>query len=121
MCQAIFWEHCGEPAGGWPALDVGQYTAGQLTSKGFRINGVTSLTLNGAADCQVTLYDGDDFQGEQHTYHKRDFPDGECKGVWSDRADSIKVSRADAGCSPFSSLMTTWLIHLLLLLLRCIF
>jgi hypothetical protein len=91
-----------------------------LTSKGFRINGVSGLTLNGAADCQVTLYDGDDFQGEQHTYHKRDFPDGECKGVWSDRADSIRVSRADAGCSPFSSLMTTRLIHLLLLL-RCIF
>ena len=64
-----------------------------MQGKGFRINGVSSLTLNGAADCQVTLYDGDNFQGEQRAYYKRDFPDGECKDVWSDRADSIKVWR----------------------------
>ena len=104
MCQAIFWEHCGEPAGGWPALGVGSYTADQLTGKGIRINGVSGLTLNGAADCQVTLYDGDYFSGEQRTYHKRDFPDGECNAVWSDRANSIKVSRAGAGRSPLGML-----------------
>ena len=107
MCQAIFWEHCGEPAGGWPALGVGSYTAGQLTGKGIRINGVSGLTLSGAADCQVTLYDGDGFSGEQRTYHKRDFPDGECRSdgvVWPDRANSIEVSRAGAGRSPLGML-----------------
>jgi hypothetical protein len=100
QCQAIFWEHCGTPAGGWPALGVGNYTAGQLTDKGFRLNGVSGLTLIGAPDCQVTLYDYDGFQGEQRTYHKRDFPDGECKAVWSDRAESIKVSRAGTSGRP---------------------
>jgi len=71
-----------------------------LQGKGFRINGVSSLTLNGAADCWVTLYDADNFQGEQHTYYKRDFVVGECKYVWSDRTDSIKVSRGARGPLP---------------------
>ena len=82
-----------------------------MQGKGFRINGVSSLTLNGAADCQVTLYDADNFQGEQRTYYKREFPDGECKDVWSDRADSIKVSR---GPPPGVCSRATWS-HLMLL------
>ena len=92
-CKAILWEHCGTPAEGWPALGVGNYQRGQLEERGFRINGVSSLTMYGEADCQVTLFDDDNFQGERHTYYKRDFPDGECKDVWSDRTDSIKVHR----------------------------
>ena len=63
-CEAIFWEHCGEPTAGWPALGVGDYSAADLHSKGLRINGVSDLTFNGADDCQVRLYDGDHFQGE---------------------------------------------------------
>ena len=100
ICQAIFWDDCGSPAAGWPALEIGQYTSSQLQDKGFRINGVSGLTLNGHADCQVTLYDGDNFEGDRHTYHKRDFPDGECKWVWSDRAESIVVHvYDDSKCS----------------------
>ena len=93
-CVAVLWEHCGEPTTGWPALCIGNYSTANLEGKGFRINGVSSLTFYGDDDCQVTLYDDDNFLGEYHTYSKRSFPDGQCRGVWSDRTNSITVSHS---------------------------
>lgn len=101
-CTVTLWEHCHEPGpNGWATLGGGSYNREALENLGVRIDGISALTFHGnPQECEITLYDGDEFDGEQHDFSAPYHDFGECKNLewFSDRANSIRIRAGPDDC-----------------------